>query len=108
MVAICPCCHQSVTTTDLLVSVDAGVAVRNNVRVDLTPHEARAMHELRATYPGVASYDGLSWSVYSYVDEPENMRNSIHVLMRRLRSKVAPLNISIVAVRGAGYRLEVA
>lgn len=108
MVAICPCCRQIVASTDLLVSVDTGTAMCGDKCVHLTPHEVRALYELRSAMPATASYDGLAWAVYQYLDEPENMQNSIHVLMRRLRRKIAPLDMRIVAARGLGYRLEVA
>lgn len=107
MVAICPCCRQSVPDNEFLVSVDAGEVSRAGKCVHLLPQEAKLLHELHAAHPGAAKHDDLVWALYGYSHEPADPSKVLSVTMSRLRRKIEPLGAKIRAVVGFGYRIEI-
>lgn len=106
MVAICPCCHQTVAANDLLVSVDANRATRAEKSVHLTTHEAKVLYELKASAPKASSHERLAIAIYGYNDGPQDVSRAIYVLISRLRTKVWNLGVRITSIPEVGYRIE--
>lgn len=107
MVAICPCCHQTVAPDTLLVSADANSASRGGLAVKLTPQEARVLCALHEASPSASHRDALICALYGYSDEPEDPMVVLRPIITRLRRKLEPLGVRIDAVINLGYRLDV-
>ncbi len=106
MVAICPCCRQTVTASALLVSLDTMEAVRGEVRVPLRLQEARLLAELHAAAPGTSRRDALMYALWELEEGPNDPKAAISAVVSRLREKLKPLGARIAAVPNIGYRLE--
>lgn len=107
MVAICPCCHQTVNASDLLVSTDTLIATRGEKQARLTASEARILHELKIASPKSVTHHDLSWALYGYDREPEHPMHSIYLIICRLRTKVWSMGVRVRAVKDVGYRIEI-
>src|SRR5579859_4649444 len=70
----------------------------------LTPTEYQILELLMRRFPAVV--DRRTFAQHAWDDETEPLgSNAIDVQMSRLRAKVAQSGVSIVTVRGVGYRL---
>jgi PAS domain S-box-containing protein len=89
----------------LLQSGSPTVLVGAN-RADVTPRE-RALLEMFAVAP--ENVVGKSAIARRFSDGPEPVSNTaVEILVHRLRRRLLPLGISIVTLRGVGYRLQFA
>ncbi len=73
--------------------------------VTLTPTEYLVLEVLMRRAPAVVDRGAIA--THAWADETDPIgTNAIDVQMSRLRAKLAEAQVRIVAVRGAGYRLE--
>ncbi len=73
--------------------------------ISLTPTEYLVLEVLMRRAPAVVDRDSIA--VHAWADETDPIgSNAIDVQVSRLRAKVAGSDVRIVAVRGAGYRME--
>lgn len=106
MVAICPCCHQTVRDNEFLVSFETNQASRFGKDVALLPQEIFILKELNTAYPAAARHEALIYALYGYSRGPDDPKRVIHVVMSRLRKKLRPLHVKIHMATTQGYRLE--
>lgn len=75
--------------------------------ISLTPTEFLVLEVLMRRAPAVVDRDTIA--VHAWADETDPIgSNAIDVQVSRLRAKITGADVRIVAIRGAGYRVEVA
>ncbi len=75
--------------------------------ISLTPTEYLVLEVLMRRAPAVVDRDTIA--VHAWADETDPIgSNAIDVQVSRLRAKITGADVRIVAVRGAGYRMELA
>jgi DNA-binding response OmpR family regulator len=88
------------------VSLDRYGILRYGDRwVALSKAEQAVMSMLLSAFGGVVARDALERSVWPD-REPERSRRSIHVVVFRLRKRIAPLGLAISTIRSEGFLMH--
>jgi PAS domain S-box-containing protein len=74
-------------------------------RVDMTPRERALLEMFAASSPKVLGKSAIA--KWFGVGEPTS-NSAVEILVHRLRRRLAPYGMSIVTLRGVGYRLQIA
>lgn len=74
-------------------------------RVDVTPRERELLEMFAVSFPNVLGKSAIA--KWFGVGEPTS-NSAVEILVHRLRRRLAPYAMSIVTVRGVGYRLQIA
>lgn len=88
----------------LMRAGDPTVTIGAN-RVDVTPRERALLEMFAVSSPNVLGKSAIA--KWFGVGEPAS-NSAVEILVHRLRRRLAPYGMSIVALRGLGYRLQIA
>jgi DNA-binding response OmpR family regulator len=107
--SVCPCCGTALKNQQIRVDLNTNTFLFREHSVPLTRQQTEIMDVLVKAAPGVASFEALAFGVWGS-QEPDDLRNSLKVVITNMRRKLAPrgVPVAIVAVQGAGYRLVLA
>lgn len=104
---ICPCCGKPLPNIDALISdAAARILVCKGHLAKLTPQEWNVFEILFKHHGNIVTKDRVYDYMVETVHEDEWPEPTImHVLICRLRKKLAPLGVSIDTAWGTGYRI---
>lgn len=101
----CPLCAQTLPQIDFLHTPDFFILVRAAHIATLSPQEATAFQLLLNNRHKHLTHVQLTERVYASNSGPAWAKGSIYCLVRSLRTKLAPLNITVPSMHHC-YRMQ--
>jgi DNA-binding winged helix-turn-helix (wHTH) protein len=102
---ICPCCGQSVDTSDIMLSLESNVIARGSRLLRLSPMEAEMMALLLQRHPNRVTIDHFWRAIYGRTEGPDSDM-SLRTSICKLRKQIRPLGIEVESYYSRGVRLE--
>lgn len=104
---ICPCCKSAISVKIPIVDLNTNTVSWQGKSTKLTPKQAELTTLLLNKFPGAETHRKIEQGMWG-MGEMVEANNLIKVFVTQLRHKLQPLNITVLNVRGYGYRLELA
>ena len=101
----CPTCGQALPETDLRVDLTHNVLLYRGQAIELTPMEAEVTYVLARHAPEVVPHPHLRARVYGAGEGVKDEQRTISVMIRRIRARIACVELSIKSIRGIGWAL---
>lgn len=103
----CPCCGSEVDVP-FMISVETNAVSTIMGAVQLAPTEFDLLQSVASVFPGTRERRDICKDIWGpLADGSESTMNHFKVLVSKLRSKLKPIGIEIVAPYNGGFRLVI-
>jgi uncharacterized protein (DUF433 family) len=103
----CPTCGNPNLPIEVRVDLDNNAIVHRGQAAELTPREAEILFVLAKRVGQTVYHERVRSQVYGVASTCAAESKSIHVVISRIRRKIAPLGLEVACDHGVGYGLKV-